>query len=1004
MSQWNQQQQQQQQQQQPQYGMPPTPQYGVPQQPQQPQQQPQQPQQPQYGMPPTQYGTPAPAPALAPAPTPQYGMPPPVQQHQQPQQQTFAPPPTQHQVQQPQQQQYQLPTQPQLQQQPQYVMPPPSQQQQQPQPQPQAQYASPPPQPNPHQQQYQSPPPASGYIQPGSSGAQQWASPPPAAGVSQAPPANQYNFANVGYSVPGGDAEGAAHGAAPSWGNHAAPPAMQQQHQQPPMQHQQHQQAPPQQGQQQWQQHTHQTAAPAQRPSTLQSPEMDMAALMAEVQPCHPKEQSTTVGVLPANPSAAASLKVPLGAIVQPLARTGQDVPVVNFDPTIGIVRCENCRMYINPYVQYLNNGAKWQCNVCGVHNAVAAAFYQPLDGQGRRADFFDRPELSQSTVEFQANDDYMVRQPMPPTYVFMLDVSKTSVESGMLRVACDTILDNLGKLPGGGRCQIGIMTFNSTVHFHSLDPNASRPQVLIMADLDDVFLPQPRNLLVNLVDAREHVETLLGALPDMYANSDDVESALGPALESATQLMGRIGGKLMLFLSGLPSIGMARLQNREDAQLLGTPKEHQLLVEASDYYKRKGWQLTKYQISVDTFFFAQQYTDVATISNLSRFTGGSVYYYPVFSALRDGQRFAADLKHNLTREIGWEAVLRVRCSAGIKVKAYHGHFFLRQADLLSLPTIDCDKAFGVEFDVTKPLASKHVIVQSALLYTTSSGERRIRVSTTCLPVTHQIGPPVFQSVNATALSNLLAKRAAATVMKQGFVPAREMVRNNIVSTLRAQAMHAGGNGTYGAQPLPLNMSALPLMGLGIMKNIAFKDGTDVRPDARSFYQSLMSTMGSTEVESFVRPRMLPLHDVSGTQGILDEKSNSVELPGELGLTAQFLTPDSIVLVDNGVEMFLRVGSNAHPDLVQNLFGTSSLHGADSKALELRPATENPTDFVTRVNTIVNHLRKLSPLNQPLYIVKQDDPTDIAFLNLLVEDKSMHSMSLQEFMQLVGGR
>jgi len=37
-------------------------------------------------------------------------------------------------------------------------------------------------------------------------------------------------------------------------------------------------------------------------------------------------------------------------------------------------------------------------------------------------------------------------------------------------------------------------------------------------------------------------------------------------------------------------------------------------------------------------------------------------------------ERVIADIEHNLTRETGFEAVLRVRCSRGLKVISHHGN------------------------------------------------------------------------------------------------------------------------------------------------------------------------------------------------------------------------------------------------------------------------------------------------------------------------------------------
>jgi hypothetical protein len=55
------------------------------------------------------------------------------------------------------------------------------------------------------------------------------------------------------------------------------------------------------------------------------------------------------------------------------------------------------------------------------------------------------------------------------------------------------------------------------------------------------------------------------------------------------------------------------------------------------------------------------------------------VYYYPSFHAGRDGKRLSAELTRNLTRPTAWEAVMRIRCSRGLKISSFHGHFFNRR-------------------------------------------------------------------------------------------------------------------------------------------------------------------------------------------------------------------------------------------------------------------------------------------------------------------------------------
>jgi hypothetical protein len=52
---------------------------------------------------------------------------------------------------------------------------------------------------------------------------------------------------------------------------------------------------------------------------------------------------------------------------------------------------------------------------------------------------------------------------------------------------------------------------------------------------------------------------------------------------------------------------------------------------------------------------------------------------------------------------MGWEAVMRVRVSKGLKINNVCGNFSLRQ-DLILLPVVDIDKAIGVHIKLTESL------------------------------------------------------------------------------------------------------------------------------------------------------------------------------------------------------------------------------------------------------------------------------------------------------------
>ena len=113
---------------------------------------------------------------------------------------------------------------------------------------------------------------------------------------------------------------------------------------------------------------------------------------------------------------------------------------------------------------------------------------------------------------------------------------------------------------------------------------------MLVVSDIEDVFLPKPNDLLVNIAESRASLEALLGRIGDMFQDNSIVGSAMGPALQAGFKLMvgifsfpfifltdcvvqAPIGGKIIVLSSTLPSIGPGSLKNREDPKILGTSK-----------------------------------------------------------------------------------------------------------------------------------------------------------------------------------------------------------------------------------------------------------------------------------------------------------------------------------------------------------------------------------------------------------------------------------------------
>jgi protein transport protein SEC24 len=734
----------------------------------------------------------------------------------------------------------------------------------------------------------------------------------------------------------------------------------------------------------------------------------------------------TTVGAVPANASLKAQTGIQLGATIRPLAEPSGDgiTPVINFG-TCGVVRCKRCRTYVNPFAEFVENGRRWKCNLCGMLNDVPSQYFCHLEKDGKRADWKSRPELVKGQCEFVAPAEYMVRPPQAPVYFFVIDVSYGSIASGMIKVLVDTIKSSLDKLQGASRTQVGFITYDSSVHFYSLKSSLKAPQMFVVSELDDVYLPIPDDLLVNLTDSRKVVDAFLDGLSHMFKGTRDVDTAFGPAINAAFKVVQNIGGKMLVFQSSLPSLGVGALKHRENPKLLGTEAEKSLLAFVDgekQFYSKTAAEFTRAQIAIDMHLFSPQYTDVATLSSLSKNTGGEFYYYPNFNEQLDAQKFRSELSHNLTRQTAWEAVMRIRVSQGLKITKFYGNFFIRGADLLAVPNCSSDSVMAFEFVHDEPAVpiGSVAYIQGALLYTTSSGERRIRVHTVAIPVT-TLASDVFNSVDIDTLCNLDAKRCVDGLTTTGVDETRKVLQQHCIDILRNH--RSATSGGYGSKPgqqsaLPTSLQLLPLYTMALQKNATFRGGADTTSDVRSYYMQQLLNMSVDRSKVFLYPRMFSLHTMPDNAGLplkngeeevegeMYEGEDQIRMPPLVNLSAENLTSNGAFLLEDGVVMMLWLGKEVSSAFLNSLFGVSGLEGINLALLTLEPLENS---LSKRLCAIVNAIRDPSQKSvyQKLYIVRQGDTSNFLeslFHKYLIEDRanfSGGSMTYAEYLNLV---
>jgi hypothetical protein len=96
--------------------------------------------------------------------------------------------------------------------------------------------------------------------------------------------------------------------------------------------------------------------------------------------------------------------------------------------------------------------------------------------------------------------------------------------------------------------------------------------------------------------------------------------------LQAAYLVMGHVGGKLLLFQAGLPTLGPGRLKpSRDNLNLYSTEREAQLRNPEDPFFKRFAGEASSRQITLDVFLATNGYADLASLSSIPRYTCGQV-------------------------------------------------------------------------------------------------------------------------------------------------------------------------------------------------------------------------------------------------------------------------------------------------------------------------------------------------------------------------------------------
>ena len=216
----------------------------------------------------------------------------------------------------------------------------------------------------------------------------------------------------------------------------------------------------------------------------------------------------------------------------------------------------------------------------------------------------------------------------MCPCYVFLIDISLESKKTGYLECICETILkiviENIYQ--GEERTIIGLILYDTYPQYVLI---GKKPQILTVSGHNsDIFLPVPLdNLLINIQDNIEDIIQTIYCIKNIEGNP--VSNGLKKGLFACKILLENCGGKVFAFMCNSSS---------EAAH-----QKNLAFVASSDFFHLLAEEMNDDNICVDAFITSNAFCGLFTIGEISRITGGDVYYY---------QNFSEASKENLSRDM----------------------------------------------------------------------------------------------------------------------------------------------------------------------------------------------------------------------------------------------------------------------------------------------------------------------------------------------------------------
>lgn len=655
-------------------------------------------------------------------------------------------------------------------------------------------------------------------------------------------------------------------------------------------------------------------------------------------------------------------------------------------------VRCSHCRGYI------LATGQR----SAGILRCALCQGKTPVQEYPESA-----PEVRFGAVDFvfeevtEASKGKPGAEPAEPMrWVFAIDVSASLAQRGIVLSTCEALRAALDSLPEGVR--VAILTFDRHIHYYRM--LGDMPVSIVDLDPDNPVVPFSSGIFVDPQEQRGCIEQTLHMIENTEAGSRYLEVSYGCALRACLALLGKSGGKVTCSLSMVPNFEAGALSSKkyeEASKLDDEKKERAVLQPNNKFYTDLAKQYVDQHVGLDLFVLPTFEVDLINCAHVSFATGGLLKLFNGFDVEKDERLYISDYISSVTNTIGYQAHIKVRCSTGLEVQKYYGNFL--PSDNPSISILSKDTCFDTLFRYTGRLnTSLDCHFQAVVLYTTLSGERRLRVVNLVTAVTERL-LEVFAFANQDALVSLMVRDCVDHIGKQSVELIKELVDQKIVKFYLQYRKNIVPEYPAAQFVVPQSISTLAAYMLGFTKQKSMRPlATPTKTNTRVFNMYQLRSAPLRTLSYVLYPYIVGLHSLGEQECEYNEIYNKYVLPkGENALLLS-IEVGGCYFAFNGNSLLLWVHPDANPQLFQDLFGVENFSDIDPYSAAELP--ELDTQISKQARTLVKYFTEevLRTLYVPVKVLRfnLDDPAE--FLELFLEDKSLNgARSYAEYLSII---